>query len=154
MIMIVKTPGSQMGSPAAKGRAGKIFAYVVNKTKCGFAKHPLVQAMVPEKHKLVRKCTTKPNFALGCAEIPDPKNRVHLYLQWVYHRPYPTPNASAYGGSPLTYNVGGLSPPAKAGSNTSSPPQTSLGGGRGCFQSRGPQGGHHWGPPPSEGRGG
>jgi len=48
----------------------------------------MVQAMVPENHKLVRKCTKKPNFELQCAEIPDPENRVHLYLQWVYHKPY------------------------------------------------------------------
>jgi len=44
--------------------------------------------MVPENHKLVRKCTTKPNFALECTEIPNQKNRVNLYLLWVYHRPY------------------------------------------------------------------
>ena len=50
--------------------------------------NPKVQTIVPGSHKLVRKCTTKTNFELRCAEIPHPENRVHFYLQWVYYRPY------------------------------------------------------------------
>jgi len=54
--------------------------------------------MVPENHKLARKCTTKPNLALGCTEIPNQKNRFNLYLLWVYHRPYPGGGGGQRGG--------------------------------------------------------
>ena len=46
---------------------------------------------------VVRQCTTKPNFAVRCTEILNIKNRVNVYLLWVYHRPYPEERGSILG---------------------------------------------------------
>jgi len=62
--------------------------------KKGVRKTHRVQSMVPENHILVRKCTTKPNFAVGCTEIPNIKYLVDVpqalsgFVQdWVVFRP-------------------------------------------------------------------
>jgi len=65
---------------------------VQKKPKFGGYDDHMVPESAPWNLCLVGQCTTKPNFAVRCTEIPNIKNIVESDLEWVYRRTHPKCN--------------------------------------------------------------